>query len=106
MVGFCSVIHFPHPKNKKLKFVHRIVVLPDYQGIGIAKFMLNNIGKLYKDNGWDLRLKTSSFAMKKALEHNEQWIGVGVGVKNPNSGLKTLNKTLSNRRITFSFKYK
>lgn len=88
--------------------MHRIVVLPDYQGIGIAKFMLNNIGEYYKKKGFDFRLKTSSIAMKKALEHNINWIGISMGQgknRNPNGGLKTLNKTLSNKRITFSFKY-
>ena len=34
-IAFCSVKHFPHPKNPKIKTVHRLVVRPDYQGLGI-----------------------------------------------------------------------
>jgi len=108
-VGFCSVIHFPHPLNKKLKLVHRIVVLPDYQGIGLSKFILNSIGDIYKRDGFDLRLKTSSVAMKEALRHNIEWKPVGMeimtGNKGHNTNMKWLNKTRSGKRVTFSFKY-
>jgi len=31
IAGFISVLHFPHPKVKNMKKVHRLVVLPDYQ---------------------------------------------------------------------------
>ena len=37
LIGFCSVIHFPHPKNKMIKHIHRLVIHPDYQGIGLGK---------------------------------------------------------------------
>ena len=108
-VGFCSVIHFPHPVNKKLKLVHRIVVLPDYQGIGLSKFMLNSIGEIYKKEGADLRLKTSSVAMKEALKHNKEWKPIGMeimtGNKGHNTNMPELNKTRSGKRVTFSFKY-
>ena len=36
IIGFLAVRHMPHPDNDHIKMVHRFVVLPDYQGIGIG----------------------------------------------------------------------
>jgi GNAT superfamily N-acetyltransferase len=36
LVGFIAYIHLMHPKVKDIKMVHRLVVLPDYQGLGIG----------------------------------------------------------------------
>jgi GNAT superfamily N-acetyltransferase len=37
IAGFISVLHFPHRvKLKYIKKVHRLVILPDYQGAGIG----------------------------------------------------------------------
>ena len=35
-VVFFAVLHFPHPRVKNFKRGHRLVVLPDYQGLGIG----------------------------------------------------------------------
>ena len=35
-----AIIHFPHP-IKSYKKVHRLVILPDYQGIGLGTLFLN-----------------------------------------------------------------
>ena len=48
IAGFISVIMFPHPKQPYRK-VHRLVILPDYQGIGLGKILLNFIGTLIND---------------------------------------------------------
>lgn len=47
IIGFCAVLHQPHPINKKLKRVSRLVILPDYQGIGLGTKFLNEIAKIY-----------------------------------------------------------
>ena len=36
IIGFCAVIHFPHPNNPRIKHIHRLVIHPDYQDIGIG----------------------------------------------------------------------
>lgn len=90
--------------------VNRIVVLPDYQGIGISKYLLNVVGKYYKGLGCDFRIKTSSLAMKTALCKNKEWVPTGMEVpkrliKSSNTNIPQLNKYSSNRRVTFSFRY-
>ena len=44
-VVFSADIHFPHPKVHDIMMGHRIVVLPDWQGLGIA-------GRLTDWQGW------------------------------------------------------
>jgi GNAT superfamily N-acetyltransferase len=44
-VGFIAVMHI-HMKSRYFR-VHRLVVLPDYQGIGLGKRLLNFIAELY-----------------------------------------------------------
>ena len=53
IAGFLSVLHFPNV-NKRLKKVHRLVILPDYQGAGFGIRFLNEIAKIYKDEKWFL----------------------------------------------------
>lgn len=43
-VAFTSFIHFPHPRVKDVKHGHRLVVLPDYQGLGIGGRMDDWLG--------------------------------------------------------------
>lgn len=47
IIGFCAVLHQPHPINTKLKRVSRLVILPDYQGIGLGTKFLNEVAKIY-----------------------------------------------------------
>ena len=45
IAGFLSVLHFPHPKAKNIKKIHRLVILPDFQGAGFGLLFLNYISK-------------------------------------------------------------
>lgn len=55
IVGFTSYRHFPHPKTKNIKMVHRTVVLPDYQGLGIAGRLTDYIGQYLYERGYRYR---------------------------------------------------
>ena len=71
IVAFIGVIHFPHPKNRKIKKVTRLVVLPDYQGVGLGINFLNEIAKIYKD--YDFRITTSAKNLIYALNNHKNW---------------------------------
>jgi GNAT superfamily N-acetyltransferase len=73
MIGFCSVLTQPHPTVKKLKRVHRLVILPDWQGIGIGKQFVSFIGQMYKDAGYKLSIVTSAKNMIKGLYNSGTW---------------------------------
>ena len=53
-----AILHQPST-NKKLKRVSRLVILPDYQGIGLGTKFLDEMGEIYSKLGWDFSIITS-----------------------------------------------
>jgi energy-coupling factor transporter ATP-binding protein EcfA2 len=53
--------------------VHRTVVLPDYQGLGISSRTLNFFGEWYQSQGRFLSIRTSSIPMLNSLKSNPMW---------------------------------
>lgn len=116
IVCHTGVIQFP--MRKGWKRIHRLVVLPDYQGIGIGVNFINEISKYYKKNNWNVNLTTTTPALIHALAKNENWILKRKGrVKNTLSknmgkyyGDKTRAKDnglgSSSKRVTYSFNFK
>jgi GNAT superfamily N-acetyltransferase len=100
-----AIIHFPHPKVKNLKKIHRLVVLPDYQGIGLGKIIMNFVGKLLKKQNLKLGITTSQPSLNYSLKLDKNWKLVRIGRLLGNNGLKSLNKSKSSNRITTSWIY-
>ena len=73
IIGFCAVLHQPHSKNAKIKRVSRLVILPDYQGIGLGTKFLNVIAKIYADKGYTFTIVTSARNMIHALIKSPCW---------------------------------
>lgn len=75
-VGFAAVLSSPRrgaPKTEKRFRVSRIVVLPDYQGIGIGSQLLNAIGEIHSEKGHLLAISTSHPAMISYLKRSHRW---------------------------------
>lgn len=105
VAGFLSVLHFPHPKTKNMKKVHRLVILPDYQGAGIGLRLLNEIGEIYKKEQQRFNIMTSAPSLIFALKRLKQWDCVRYGrVSEAKKGV--LEGTTSKNRITASFELK
>lgn len=81
--------------------IHRLVVLPDYQGIGIGIKFLNEISNIYNQKGWKVRIITSSPSLSNGLIKNKNWILYHKGRKISDKQRKT-----SVNRISFSFLFK
>lgn len=73
IIGFIGIIHQPCT-NKKLKRVSRLVILPDYQGIGLGTKFLNVIADMYLQKGYDFSIITSAKNMIYSLKKNKKWI--------------------------------
>lgn len=109
IVGFCAITHFPHPRNKKLKHCHRLVILPDYQGIGLGTKFLSEIAKMYVKQGFDFSITTSAKNLMRGLNRREEWICQHYGDLGKHIGgrlCSALNKTGSFGRQTATFFYK
>lgn len=95
--------------------MHRLVVLPDYQGVGIGTMFQDDIVKRYVDNGFNVNCTTTTPALVNALRINKNWKLIRVG--RSKSGYKTMStvnkkvitslvKSTSENRITYSFNFK
>lgn len=107
IAGFLSVLHFPHPKSKNIKKVHRLVILPDYQGVGFGIKFLNEIGKIYKQQKDRFTVVTSAPSLIFALKKSNLWKCNQFGRNTPHSGeLRNKIIDLSKQRLTASFELK
>jgi len=102
------------PMRKGWKRGHRLVVLPDYQGIGIGTAFETFTSQHYADKGWNVNVTTTTPALVNTLKRSKKWKLVRFGrVKN------TLAKNMmkyygkkeskgigsSSKRITYSFNF-
>lgn len=108
IAGFISTLHFPHPKVKNMRKIHRLVVKPDYQGIGIGNLLLKNISEIYKKKGNRITIVTSAPSLIFSLKKSLNWNCLRKGRVSSGSGsIHNKNKkgSTSSNRITVSFEY-
>jgi ABC-type lipoprotein export system ATPase subunit/GNAT superfamily N-acetyltransferase len=74
-IAICAVLPTPRNNNPHGKSISRIVVLPDYQGLGIGSEICNMIGGIYKNQNNDLYIKTANPALGEYFNKSKQWIG-------------------------------
>ena len=112
LICHTGVIQFPLRKGKKR--VHRLVVLPDFQGIGIGSSFINAIGEIVANEGYELNLTTTTPSMIYGLLKSDNWTLARYGrEKSGMNGyqrygekMKHLKNTVSCKRVTYSFWYK
>lgn len=112
IVCHTGVIQFP--MRKGWKRVHRLVVLPDYQGIGIGTKFITKIAEMYHEQGMEFNLTTTTPALVGALRKHPNWLLLRYGREKTDHAAfarygkqySHLNNSRSNSRITYSFFYK
>ena len=52
--------------------IHRIVIHPDWQGIGLGRMLATTVAR-HVSLQYDCFLQTSNIAMKHALLHHDDW---------------------------------
>ena len=107
IIGFCAVLHLPN-KNKNYKRIHRIVILPDYQGLGLGTRFLNEIAKYYYNLGYEMFIETSNISFIFSLNKNVNWILKDIRQVSKNSlgNLGKIKNCIYDRlRKIVSFKY-
>lgn len=109
MIGFCAVLHQPHGKIKNLKRCSRLVILPDYQGIGLGTKFISVMAEHYKAQGYKFSIVTSAKNMIYALRKNPKWRMIRYGVNkcfSNKSAIDCNRPSLRNNCKTASFMYK
>ena len=101
--------------RKGWKRIHRLVVLPDYQGVGIGTKFQDMVAEKYSKGGWNVNCTTTTPALVGSLRRSKKWSLVRFGrVKNTldknlkkyyNTKPKGFEATKSDNRITYSFNF-
>jgi GNAT superfamily N-acetyltransferase len=104
LAGFCSVLTQPHGHVKNLKRIHRLVVLPDFQGIGIGLQFLEVVAKHFRAHEYRLSIVTSAPSLIWALKKNSNWGMTAIGRKSAKTGKIHVKKSAgSGNRLTTTF---
>lgn len=109
IIGFCAVLHQPHPRHKKLKRCSRLVILPDYQGIGLGTKFLNVVADYYFKIGYEFCIVTSAKNMIMALRKSSHWVMIRYSKTKCSSNKSAVDyrrKSIRSNCKTASFMYK
>lgn len=104
IVGFIAILPFPSGTVKNAYRVHRLVVLPDYQGLGIATKMLKYIANLHVKIDCKMYIRTSHIRLHDYFEHSNDWIETcRSGKISPKQSSRVKFKVTT--RTPYSYKY-
>lgn len=106
-VGFVSYCHFPHPSSRYIKIGHRMVVLPDYQGIGIGMKLFDFVADHACRKGNKFYVTASHPSAIHYWHRSPLWIMKRIGRANGNRRIHHAGKaaSASSKRITGGFEY-
>jgi len=113
VVAHTSYIQFPMKKGWKRG--HRLVVHPDYQGVGIGTRFQKAVAQILYDEGFVVICTTTTPALVNALRADKDWCLYRFGrAKNTMATFskyggcegKHLDNKKSDKRVTFSFCFK
>jgi ABC-type ATPase with predicted acetyltransferase domain len=93
-VSFCAVMS--SVGHRGIRRISRIVTLPDYQGVGIGKTLLNFVADRYKNQGYRMTIGTSHPAMIQSLLKAKQWVFRETAGNEGNRGRTKRMKSLRN----------
>jgi hypothetical protein len=94
-VAFGALLFFPHPRTNAIWRIHRLVVLPDYQGLGLgAHSFPGALGGIARAMGKRLTVTTSHPALIAAWAKSTEW---RMGAAPKITAIHTGNRTGMNR---------
>lgn len=116
LIGDKIVCHsgvIPFPMRKGWDRIHRLVVLPDYQGIGIGTKFIKAVAEIRIAEGRKVNLTTTTPSLVPALTRDPDWSLCRYGrAKSSHANFnkygtayRHLSASESNHRITYSFNY-
>lgn len=109
LVAFNSVLAFPHAKLPRAQREHRLVVLPDFQGLGIGNNFSECIGDLLLKSNYRMFTRTANIKLGEYRNSSVYWRNTSSNGKPslPNKNHQynhILNESLSHR-LCYSHEY-
>ena len=106
LVGFASVIPIPCGTLKYGYRQHRLVVLPDFQGLGIGTRLNQFLAELYLSKGYKYFIRTTHIRIGNHLSNRKDWIPTCKNrYKRSGNDINKDNPTKGDSRIAYSFEY-
>lgn len=75
-VAFAAILNSYGRSPRPRRRVHRVVVLPDWQGLGLGQVLLDVLGAAYAAVGIELRLATANWMFARSLARHGWRIAV------------------------------
>lgn len=113
LVGFNSFLNMPSGTNKYCYRTHRLVILPDYQNLGLGTKFEEFMGEYFIGRGEKMFLRTTHLRLGKHCNESNKWISTATNcVKRTNANEDNKNTTqgakykkIDDTRIAYSFEY-
>lgn len=107
IAGMIAILPLPSGTISNAYRVHRLVILPDYQGLGIATKLLTYIANLYSKQNLNLYIRTTHKRLYTYFKNNKNnWQETSSsGKKASQNGGKLKNTWKIDDRTPYSFKY-
>lgn len=105
IVALCSCLPQPSGVMQNAWRIHRLVVLPDYQGLGIATKLLEWVCDLFMYHGKTIYLRTSHAKLIKYMLNSSKWKGDGIMKHSTMEYGCMYHKSINTERLSTSFKY-
>jgi ABC-type dipeptide/oligopeptide/nickel transport system ATPase subunit len=103
--GFIGELRQPHAKARNIRRVSRIVVAPDYQGIGLASALLNILGAAYAHEHEQLSITTTHPSLIHGLNRSPLWAMTTRPTRTMRHARDRSQATTRNVRRTAAFRY-
>ena len=105
LVAMCSILPQPGVADGNAWRVHRLVCLPDYQGLSISTNLLNKLSDMFMYHNKIVYIRTSHTKLINYLLKHKDWYGDGkLKYSVEEAGLLKSRKVLTSRKSA-SFKY-
>lgn len=73
LVGFCAVLVSPSGTMKDARHIHRLVILPDFQGMRIGTKFLESICEIYLQRGLKIHIRTAHEKLGNHMAKSKCW---------------------------------
>ena len=105
LVGMCSVLPQPGVADGNAWRIHRLVVLPDYQGLGIATKLLEYVCDLFTYHHKIVYIRTSHIKLISYFKKSSKWYGDGKLRYSVEEAGELRHRKVNLQRKSASFKY-
>ena len=101
LAAFAGMLHMPHPKVRDIVRCSRLVTLPDWQGLGLAMILIEQVASAHRAIGKRVRTYPAHPALIRTFDKSEKWALESMPgfsqTSNTTSKTSTIDSTMGDR---------